>query len=103
MGFKAIFVHNESVMATYAMAAQSACVVDIGSQKISVCCIDDGVVLPKTLTKRNFGGDEISELLHRLINSNESLHFFPKQVFYPMSYPYHMMLLEHIKEQNASM
>jgi actin-related protein len=103
MGFKAIFVHNESVMATYAMAAQSACVVDIGSQKISVCCIDDGVVLPKTLNKRNFGGDDISELLHRLINSNDSLHFFPKQVFYPMNYPYHMMLLEHIKEQNASM
>jgi actin-related protein len=103
MGFKAIFVHNESVMATYAMAAQTACVVDIGSQKISVCCVDDGVVLPKTFTKRNFGGDDISELLLRLINSKDSLHYFPKEVFHPLSYPYHMMLLEHIKEQNTSM
>jgi actin-related protein 8 len=83
LGFKAIFVHNESVMATYAMAAQSACVVDIGSQKISVCCVDDGVVLPKTMIKRNFGGDDISELLMRLIRSKESLHYFPQDVFYP--------------------
>ena len=33
MGFKSCFIHLESVMATYAMAAQSACVVDIGSSK----------------------------------------------------------------------
>ena len=33
MGFKSAFVHVESVMASYAMAAQTACIVDIGSTK----------------------------------------------------------------------
>jgi actin-related protein 8 len=103
MGFKAIFVHTESVMATYGMAAQSGCVVDIGSQKISVCCIDEGIILPKTMIKRNFGGDDITELLFRLIQRKDSMHFFPKHVFYPMQYPYHMMLLEQLKETYGSM
>lgn len=44
MGFKSLFVHTESVMASYAMALQTSCVVDIGSSKLSVCCIDDGIV-----------------------------------------------------------
>jgi actin-related protein len=90
-------------MATYAMACQSACVVDIGSQKISVCCVDDGIIIPKTIFKRNYGGDDISELLLRLMQTKGSLHYFPKHVFYPLHYPYHMMLLEHIKEVNSSM
>jgi actin-related protein len=36
-------------MATFAMALSSACVVDIGSSKISVCCIDEGILVPKSL------------------------------------------------------
>lgn len=101
--FKSIFVHTESVMASYAMAAQSACVVDIGSQKISVACVEEGSIIPKTMIKRNFGGDDISELLLRLIQRKESLHYFPKKVFYPLSYPYHRMLLEFVKESHCSM
>ena len=65
--------------------------------------MDDGVVLPKTMIKRNFGGDDISELLIRLMRAKGSLHYFPSEVFFPLHYPYHMMLLEHIKEQYASM
>jgi len=69
MGFKSVFLHTESVMATYAMAVQSGCVVDIGGSKISVCCVDDGIVLPKTMMKKHYGGDDISEMLFRLVRS----------------------------------
>jgi hypothetical protein len=31
LGFKALFIHQESVMAAYAMALPTACVVDIGA------------------------------------------------------------------------
>lgn len=55
------------------------------------------------MIKKNFGGDDISELLFRLIKSKESLHYFPQNVFYPLQYPYHQMLLEHLKETNSSM
>ena len=67
MGFKAVFVHLESVMSTYAMALPTAVVVDIGSSKTSVCCIEEGIVIQKSIIRKNFGGDDQSELLLRLI------------------------------------
>ena len=91
MGFKSAFVHIESIMSSYAMGAQTACIVDIGSSKTSVCCVDDGVIINKTIIKKNFGGDDISELLYRLIKTKDALHYFPKNIFYPMQYPYHML------------
>ena len=69
MRFRAAFIHLDSVMATYAMAAQTAVVVDIGGSKTTVCCIDDGVILNKSVIKKHYGGDDISELLFRLIRS----------------------------------
>ena len=84
MGFKAAFVHVEAVMATYAMAAQTACIVDIGSTKTSVCCVDDGVIVNKTIIKKHYGGDDISELLYRFFRAKDSLHYFPQNVFYPL-------------------
>ena len=99
MGFKSVFVHVESVMASYAMAAQTCCVVDIGSSKISVCCVDDGLILSKTIIKKHFGGDDVSELMYRLLKMENATHYFPKNVFHPLKYPYHCTLLEQIKEQ----
>ena len=77
MGFKSAFLHLESVMATYAMAAATACVVDIGSTKMSVCCVDDGVIMSKTIIKKHFGGDDITELMHRLLKMRSATHYFP--------------------------
>lgn len=67
MGFKSIFLHTESVMASYAMALQTACVVDIGSSKLSVCCIDDGIVQPRSIVSKHYGGDDLNELFFRLL------------------------------------
>ena len=77
--------------------------VDIGSTKTSVCCIDDGIILPKTQIKKHFGGDDISELLLRFVKSSQSLHYFPEKVFYPLQYPYHKMLLEAVKENYSAL
>ena len=84
MGFKSAFLHLESVLATYAMAAATACVVDIGSSKMSVCCVDDGIIMSKTIIKKHYGGDDISELLYRLLNMKQATHYFPPKVFYPL-------------------
>lgn len=86
-------------MSTYAMAAQTACVIDIGSTKTTVCCVDDGIILNKSIIKKHYGGDDISELLYRLIKSRDALHHFPSNIFFPMHYQYHRMHLEAFKEQ----
>lgn len=39
----ALIVHQESVCAAFGSGLSSACVVDVGDQKTSVCCVEDGV------------------------------------------------------------
>lgn len=39
---------QESVCATFGAGVGSACVVDIGDQKVSVCCVEDGNSTLKT-------------------------------------------------------
>ena len=97
MKFKSLFIHTESVMATYAMAMSSACVVDIGSSKINVCCIEDGLLVPKSIVRKHYGGDDLNEMLYRLINRSKALHYFPRYTLHP-EYHYHQMLLDYIKE-----
>jgi len=102
MGFKSIFIHQESVMATYAMALPSACVIDIGSSKISVCCIDEGVVAPKSIIRRHFGGDDLAKLFYRLLSREKALHYIPRGIMDP-DYHYHWQIIENLKEQYAMM
>ena len=71
----------------------------MGSTKTSVCCVDDGVIINKSVIKKHYGGDDIAELLYRLIKSQNALHYFPKNIFYPLQYPYHFLQLETAKEQ----
>jgi actin-related protein 8 len=93
MKFKSIFIHTESIMATYAMALPSACVVDIGSSKINVCCVDEGLIVPKSIIRKHFGGDDINELLYRFINKNRALHYIPRHLL-NLDYHYHRLLIE---------
>lgn len=39
---------QESLAATFAAGLPSACVVDMGAQKISISCIDEGLVIPES-------------------------------------------------------
>ena len=67
LGFKSLFIHQESVMATYAMALPTAVVVDIGATKTSVCCIEEGIIIAKSVIRKNQGGDDQTNLLVRLL------------------------------------
>lgn len=97
MGFKSVMPLLESVAATYAMAAQTACVIDIGHTQTTVSCVDEGQVQTQSVIKRRYGGRDITELMYRLIASPEALHYFPVEKFWPMSYPYHSMLMDKLK------
>jgi actin-related protein 8 len=63
-GFKNIFLHLESVMSSFGLAIQSSCVVDIGSDKLNICCVDEGMIIENTLIRKNLGGKEITKLLY---------------------------------------
>jgi actin-related protein 8 len=67
--FSRLYLHLESVLACLGTAISSAVVVDIGHEKINVCCVDEGVILPKTLIRKNFGLKNVTKTMIKLFNS----------------------------------
>eukprot|EP00742_Colponemidia_sp_Colp-10_P008437 GILJ01009140.1.p1 GENE.GILJ01009140.1~~GILJ01009140.1.p1 ORF type:complete len:641 (-),score=104.64 GILJ01009140.1:295-2178(-) len=76
LGFKACFLHQESVLACFGAGVSTACVVDIGAQKTNVVCVDDGIMLPSTCVHMDYGGDDMDRFLLKLLTQT-STHFFP--------------------------
>ena len=69
LGFQKIYIHLESVLACLGTAVSSALVVDVGHEKINICCVDEGIILPKTLIRKNYGLKNISQSIIKIANS----------------------------------
>ncbi|KAK0062562.1 actin-related protein 8 [Biomphalaria pfeifferi] len=67
LGFAAAIVHQESVCATYGSGLTVACVVDVGDQKTSVSCVEDGISHRASRLTMEFGGSDVSRLFHSLL------------------------------------
>ena len=102
--FKNIFLHLESVMSSFGLAIQSACVVDIGSDKINICCVDEGMIIENTLIRKNIGGNDITKLLFLItkyiaINKNRP-NKFPYELF-KINDIQHFRIFEKLKENES--
>lgn len=62
-------MHLESVLACLGTSISSAVVVDIGHEKINICCVEEGVILPKTLVRKNFGLKHVTKTMIKLFNN----------------------------------
>uniref|UniRef100_A0A4W3GXH7 Actin-related protein 8 n=1 Tax=Callorhinchus milii TaxID=7868 RepID=A0A4W3GXH7_CALMI len=60
IGFSGVLVHQESICATFGSGLSSACVVDVGDQKTSVCCVEDGVSHRNTRLCLAYGGSDVT-------------------------------------------
>lgn len=67
LGFGAVIVHQESVCATYGSGITVACVVDVGDQKTSVSCVEDGLSHRASRFTMEYGGSDVSRLFHSLL------------------------------------
>ncbi|XP_047234766.1 actin-related protein 8 isoform X2 [Girardinichthys multiradiatus] len=67
MGFSAIIVHQESVCATFGSGLSSACVVDVGDQKASICCVEDGVSHRNSRLCLAYGGSDVTRTFFWLL------------------------------------
>ncbi|CAH1797829.1 unnamed protein product [Owenia fusiformis] len=67
LGFGAAIFHQESVCAIFGAGVPSACVVDVGAQKTSVCCVDDGLSQRNSRVTMEYGGCDIDWAFHRLL------------------------------------
>ncbi|XP_071982808.1 actin-related protein 8 isoform X1 [Engystomops pustulosus] len=60
IGFSGVIVHQESVCAVYGSGLTSACVVDVGDQKTSICCVEDGISHRNTRLCLAYGGADVT-------------------------------------------
>ncbi|XP_061526928.1 actin-related protein 8 isoform X1 [Phycodurus eques] len=93
MGFSAIIVHQESVCATFGSGLSSACVVDVGDQKTSLCCVEDGVSHRNSRLSLAYGGADVTRILFWLLQRAG----FPYRDC-QLSNRLDCQLLQHIKE-----
>jgi len=71
-------------------------VVDVGDQKVSVSCVEDGISHPGTRIMIGFGGGDVTQVLHHLCQQNG----FPYQDCDPKSAP-DGLLLHKLKEETC--
>ncbi len=67
MGFANVGILQESIAATFGAGVSNACVVDIGSQKTSICCVEEGMCIPDSRINLKFGGDDITNVFIKLL------------------------------------
>uniref|UniRef100_A0A672MU69 Actin related protein 8 n=1 Tax=Sinocyclocheilus grahami TaxID=75366 RepID=A0A672MU69_SINGR len=61
IGFSAVVVHQESVCAMFGSGLSSACVMDVGDLKTSVCCVEDGVSHRSSRLCLAYGSSDVTQ------------------------------------------
>ncbi|EPS40460.1 hypothetical protein H072_5705 [Dactylellina haptotyla CBS 200.50] len=68
--FSQVCLFQESVAATYGAGFSSACIVDIGAQKTSISCVEEGMVVPDSRLNIKFGGDDVTTIFLQMLLTN---------------------------------
>lgn len=67
LGFGGCFLLQDHVAATFGAGLGVACVVDVGDQKTSVSCVEDGISHRNTRIRMEYGGGDITHIFHWLL------------------------------------
>ncbi|QSS50567.1 actin-like protein ARP8 [Histoplasma capsulatum var. duboisii H88] len=60
-GFARVCFVQESLSGTFGAGYTSACVVDIGAQKTSICCVEEGMCIESSRVNLKYGGADVTE------------------------------------------
>lgn len=67
IGFGRIGIIQEAVSSTFGAGVSCACVVDVGAEKTSIACVDEGMIINDSRVKLDYGGDHITEAFTKLM------------------------------------
>lgn len=65
--FSKVCFIQESMAATFGAGYTQACVVDVGAQKTSVACVEDGLVIEDSRINLKFGGFDVTETFIKMM------------------------------------
>lgn len=66
-GFNRVCFVQESLAGTFGAGYTSACVVDIGAQKTSICCVDEGMCIENSRVNLKYGGADVTETFIKMM------------------------------------
>ncbi|XP_056644802.1 actin-related protein 8 [Diorhabda sublineata] len=67
IGFGSCFLLQDHVAATFGSGLSYACVIDVGDQKTSVSCVEDGICHQNTRVRLDYGGGDITQVFFWLL------------------------------------
>lgn len=98
LGFGRVCFQQESLSATFGAGYSSSCIVDIGAQKTSVCCVDEGMCIEDSRVNVKYGGADVTETFMRMM-----LHdYFPYSDI-NLKRRYDWLLAEELKQKFCTM
>lgn len=66
-GFARVAFIQESLAATFGAGYSQACIVDIGAQKASICCVEEGMCVENSRINLKYGGADVTETFIRMM------------------------------------
>jgi actin-related protein 8 len=67
IGIGKVCLQQESLSATFGAGYSSACVVDIGAHKTSICCVDEGMCIEESRINLKIGGADVTETFIKMM------------------------------------
>lgn len=96
--FSKVSFIQESLAASFGAGVMTACIVDIGDQKTSVSCVEDGMIVENSRVNLKMGGQDITNLFVRMMLYN---HFPYADINLKRRYDY--LLAEELKQKLLTM
>ena len=97
-GFQRVCFMQESLAATFGGGAANACIVDVGAQKTSICCVDEGMCIEDSRINLKFGGTDVTETFIKMMLFDH----FPYQEI-NLKRRYDLLLADELKQRFCSM
>lgn len=77
MGFAGILIQQEGVCATFGAGLSSSCVVHIGSDRTTISCVEEGLIVAESRMALHYGGQNVSRFFMQLLQrANFPYHSF---------------------------
>lgn len=72
--FKQVCFIQESLAASFGANFSIACIVDVGAQKTSICCVEDGMLIEDSRINLKYGGYDVTETFIKMM-LHDSFHY----------------------------
>jgi actin-related protein 8 len=66
-GFARVCFMQESLAATFGAGFSTACMVDMGARKTTICCVEDGMCIESSRVNLKYGGFDVTETFVKML------------------------------------